>query len=134
MTARSWTATCASSEGWTTPDGQHTIIQLLQFPDDYGASRFDDMLEGHRLASLKDPVDTGEKVEFPDLDGTPGHIAIDHYATVVSDAPKLLAPKEGRSATFTVGDVAVLVATTGPDHMPDLPTEQIVLLQAAMLR
>ena len=123
-----------AAEGWTTPDGQHTVVELLQFPDNYGASRFDETLATNGLAQVTDRVDTGEVVQFPDLDGTSGHIDIQHYSTVKSDAPKLIAPKEGRSATFTVGDVDVLVITTGPAHMPDAPTEQIVLLQAAMLR
>ena len=123
-----------AAEGWTTPDGQHTVVELLQFPDNYGASQFDDRLASDGLAKLTDLDDTSEMVQFPDLDGTPGHIDINHYKTVKSDAPKLIAPKEGRSASFTVGDVDVLIITTGPDHMPDVPTEQIVLLQAAMLR
>jgi hypothetical protein len=115
--------------GWRAPDGQHTVVELLQFPDHQAAYSVESMLDSATpakagraesvvptvtLASFGDETVTVAVHKFDQVDGLPGQIE--------------------RRVVFQSGDVAAIVTTTAPGKVPDTPTEQVVMLQAQMLR
>jgi hypothetical protein len=115
--------------GWRAPDGQHTVVELLQFPDHQAAYSVESMLDSATpakagraesvvptvtLASFGDETVTVAVHKFDQVDGLPGQIE--------------------RRVVFQSGDVVAIVTTTAPGKVPDTPTEQVVMLQAQMLR
>ncbi|OLE20509.1 MAG: hypothetical protein AUG49_24885 [Catenulispora sp. 13_1_20CM_3_70_7] len=115
--------------GWTTPDGQHTVVELLQFPDHDAAFTSEDVLktwappkvgkreDGPPVVTVPAFGDLTQEVamrKFDEVDGLPGQVE--------------------RRAVFRDGDVVAIVTTTAPKLVGDLPTDQVLLLQAEMLR
>lgn len=115
--------------GWMTPDGQHTVVELFQFPDHQAAYALEESLATGlpRKAGKGEPVvpivtvptlgDATEDVamrKFDQVDGLPGQV--------------------GRRLVFRNGDVVAIVTTTAPKRVGDVPTDQVLLLQAEMLR
>ncbi|WP_194925356.1 hypothetical protein [Catenulispora pinisilvae] len=115
--------------GWTMPDGQHTVVELLQFPDHQAAYAVQDMVNDAALAktgreeyvvpvvtvsSFGDATFNVGVRTFDDVTGQPGH-------------------KE-RRVVFGAGDVVAVVTTTEPAAVPVVPTEQVAMLEAQMLR
>jgi len=115
--------------GWSAADGQHTVIELLQFPDDEAASDVEAMVDNASLAKASKPEGAVPKVtvrpfgdlaqsvtvhKFDQVDGLPGQVE--------------------RRVVFASGDVVAVVTTTAPAGVSDLTTEQVAMLQAEMLR
>jgi hypothetical protein len=114
---------------WTTPDGQHTVIELLQFPDHQAAYGVQDKLDSTTPSKVGKPrtvvplltvASFGDDTlklalrTFDQVDGQPG--------------------KAERRVVFVSGDVIAVVTTTAPAGVSDVPTTQVVSLEAQMLR
>ena len=115
--------------GWTAADGQHTVVELLQFPDHDAAYGVCDMIDSADSAKaggaeqgvsqvtvrgFDDETYNRPMHKFDQVNGLPGHLE--------------------RRVVFQTGDVVAIVTTTAPTGSPDTPTEQVVMLQAEMLR
>ena len=115
--------------GWTAPDGQHTVIELLQFPDHEAASDVESMLDNASLAKAGKPEGGVPQVTvrpFGDLTQT---VAVHEFDQVDG-----LQGQVERRVVFAGGDVVAIVTTTAPAGVSDLTTEQVAMLQAEMLR
>ena len=129
-----------AARGWTTPDGVHTMVWLLQFPDQSAASYAD--------TTLPAPMHTFSDVQAFDGPGpeamvwgvgstaaTPGKtVPIAVYKTVLKADGSSAGALTGRFAHVALGDTVEVVETQGPKSVPETPTDQIVMLQAELLR
>ena len=129
-----------AARGWTTHDGVHTTIFLVQFPDSHAARQGDVTLVALPPVGFDDveSVDGGPQLTVADLANAENvtlNVGVDRYRKVLK--PKSTDPdagKTGRIAHFTLGDTLVVIETVSPKAVTDVPTVQIVDLQATMLR
>lgn len=115
--------------GWSAADGQHTVIELLQFPDREAAFGVVDALDGASLAkagAAESVVPVVTVRPFGDITRT---VAVHKFDQVTN-----LPGQVERRVVFASGDVIAIVTTTAPAKVTDLPTEQVAMLQAEMLR
>jgi hypothetical protein len=129
-----------AARGWTTPDGVHTTIFLVQFPDSQAAGQGDVTLVALAPVGFDDvgSADGAPQSNVANLDNADNavlSVSVDRYRKVLK--PKSTdtdAGKTGRVAHFALGDTVVVIETVSPKAVTDVPTVQIVDLQAAMLR
>jgi hypothetical protein len=117
-----------AQRGWTTPDGRHTVVELAQFPDHQAAFGVRD-LSGGAPRKVGRGVDVLPPMDIPTLGETTYQTNIVEYDTV-DGAPG----QTERRVVFQTGDVIAIVTTTAPRKWSDVATEQVVLLEAEMLR
>lgn len=116
--------------GWTAPDGQHTLVELLQFPDADAAYSVYNVLGTADLAKVgKAETATPPEVAIRGFDAETSNVAMHKFDQVTG-----LPGQVERRVVFQLGDVVAVVTTTAPNGAPDTPTEQVVMLQAEMLR
>jgi hypothetical protein len=125
-----------AARAWTTPDGQHTTIMVLQFPDETAAADY----------MVADPG--GSPFGFDGDDGAPGTVAVRDIANdqrpvdlhrYGSLTPPAVADSQqnagfvGRIGMWEAGDTVVVVTTAAPKGVTDVPTIQVIQLQAELL-
>ena len=115
--------------GWSTPDGQHTVVELLQFPDHQAAYDVENDLAGATPAKADHAELVVPQVTIRGFGDETYNLAV-HRFDQVTGLPGHLE----RRVVFQTGDVVAVVTTTAPAKVPDTPTEQVVMLQAEMLR
>ncbi|MFL6117899.1 MAG: hypothetical protein ACJ786_42075 [Catenulispora sp.] len=115
--------------GWTMADGQHTVVELFQFPDHQAAYALEDSL----TTGLPQRVGAGEAVVPIVTVPTLGDATEDAAMRKFDKVDGLPGQKERRTV-FRAGDVVAIVTTTAPKGVGDAPTAQVLLLQAEMLR
>ena len=115
--------------GWTAADGQHTVIELLQFPDHDAAYNVDNLLDTATLTKAANAENVVPEVTIRGFEDETYNLAV-HKLDQVTGLPGHIE----RRVVFQSGDVVAIVTTTAPTGTPDTPTEQVVMLQAEMLR
>ncbi|MEY9934296.1 hypothetical protein ABH926_008961 [Catenulispora sp. GP43] len=115
--------------GWVAVDGQHTVVELVQFPDHEAAFSVASLLDGASLAKASGPESVVPLLTLPSF-GVATSTAALHKFDQVSGLPGQVE----RRVVFQSGDVVAVVTSTAPRKVPDTPTEQVALLEAAMLR
>lgn len=115
--------------GWTAADGQHTIIELLQLPDHDAAYGVHNLLDSASLSKAGSPENVAPEVTVRGFEDETYDLAV-HKLDQVNGLPGHVE----RRVVFQSGDVVAIVTTTAPTGVPDTPTEQVVMLQAEMLR
>jgi hypothetical protein len=115
--------------GWTAADGQHTVIELLQFPDHDAAYDVDNLLDTANVAKAGSPENVVPQVTIRGFEDETYNLPV-HKLDQVNGLPGHME----RRVVFQSGDVVAIVTTTAPTGTPDTPTEQVVMLQAEMLR
>jgi hypothetical protein len=115
--------------GWSTPDGQHTVVELLQFPDHQAAFAVQGMLDSTTPKKAGQQRNVVPQLTVPSFGDATFNVALRTF-----DAVDGLPGKEERRVVFGSGDVIAIVTATAPGTVPDVPTEQVVLLEAQMLR
>ncbi len=119
-----------AARGWTTPDGTHTRIYLLQFDT---AAVVDDLF-GEDIApygspgyELRDAPDSRSDEAFPDAARIP-----DITASVYVES-KPYGKEQARHAYLGVGDVIALVVQSRKGTANPVPFQQTVTLQSQLL-
>lgn len=115
--------------GWTAADGQHTVIELLQFPDHEAAYNVDNLLDTATLTKAANAENVVPQVTIRGFADETYNLAV-HKLDQVTGLPGHME----RRVVFQSGDVVAIITTTAPTGTPDTPTEQVVMLQAEMLR
>jgi len=115
--------------GWTAADGQHTVIELLQFPDHDAAYNVDNLLDTATLTKAANAENVVPEVTIRGFEDETYNLAV-HKLDQVTGLPGHIE----RRVVFQSGDVVAIVTSTAPTGTPDTPTEQVVMLQAEMLR
>lgn len=115
--------------GWRTLDGQHTVVELLQFPDRQSAYAMQGMLDTASQAHAGKARDVVPQLTVTSL----GDYTFKTALRTFDEVDGMPGQRE-RRVVFESGDVVAIITTTAPAAVPDVPTEQVVLLQAQMLR
>ena len=130
-----------AATGWTTPDGAHTTIWLLQFPDALAAAKVDGGLVaevpenfGPESVSDAESEDLVDVFGVADKDTPTTSVTVDHFSSVLKPGGGTEAGQTGRLAHFSIGDTLAVIEMTAPAAVPDVPMNQIVTLQAELLR
>ncbi|MEU2425218.1 hypothetical protein ABZ619_30080 [Streptomyces sp. NPDC007851] len=119
-----------AARGWTTPDGTHTRVYLLQFDT---ASIAEHMLstEFTGYETPKYPVRGGDAYER-DL-GFPVAAHLDRVHTAPIRESKPYGAEEVREAYLAAGDTLALVVQSRKGSAPAVPFQQTVTLQGELL-
>lgn len=119
-----------AARGWTTPDGTHTRIYLLQFDT---AAVVDDLF-GRVLApygspgyALREAPDSVTDEHFPDA------ARIQDITASVYVESKPYGKEQVRHAYISAGDVIALVVQSRKAPAPPVPFQQTVTLQSQLL-
>jgi hypothetical protein len=115
--------------GWSAADGQHTVIELLQFPDREAAFGVASLLDGASPAKAGGAESVVPQVAVRPFGDITRTVAVHKF-----DQVNGLPGQVERRVVVASGDVVAIVTTTAPAGVPDLPTEQVAMLQAEMLR
>jgi hypothetical protein len=119
-----------AARGWTTPDGTHTRIYLLQFNSGAVARRFHENVLSAVL-SPKAPL-----VDAPDSEldeNWPVEDAGGNTVYRVYDEKKPRGERHARHAYLLAGDVIALVVQSRPDTAVKVPFHQTIALQGQLL-
>ncbi|OMI87812.1 hypothetical protein BSZ07_20370 [Streptomyces sp. M1013] len=119
-----------AARGWTTSDGTHTRIYLLQFDT---AAVVDELRNSH-LASYSEPayVVRGTDLSFPDEE-FPAKALSDDLDHSVYLEPEPYGAEQVRQAYLGAGDVLAVVLQTRKDGAAAVPFHQTVALQGRLL-
>ncbi|MEY9907138.1 hypothetical protein ABIA35_003363 [Catenulispora sp. MAP12-49] len=115
--------------GWTAPDGQHTVVELVQFPDHEAAFSVARLLDNAALAKASRPESVVPELTVPGFGDDTSAAVIRRFDQVVG-----LPGQVERRVVFQSGDVVAIVTSTAPAKVSDTPTVQVALLEAGMLR
>ncbi|MFD0637992.1 hypothetical protein ACFQ9X_47010 [Catenulispora yoronensis] len=115
--------------GWTAADGQHTVVELLQFPDHQAAYAVEKELAMGAPRKFGKAEDVVPTFTVPVLGDTTEEIAVRRFDTVDG-----LPGQMGRRAVFRNGDLLVVVTATAPVKVTDVAIDQVLTLQAEMLQ
>ncbi|MEY9891822.1 hypothetical protein ABIA31_005494 [Catenulispora sp. MAP5-51] len=115
--------------GWTAPDGQHTVVELVQFPDHEAAFSVAKLLDNAALAKASRPESVVPELTVPGFGDDTSAAVIRRFDQVVG-----LPGQVERRVVFQSGDVVAIVTSTAPAKVSDTPTVQVALLEAGMLR
>ncbi|WP_404828456.1 hypothetical protein [Streptomyces canus] len=118
-----------AARGWTTPDGTHTRVYLLQFDT---AAVVDELTgqiapyggPGYQLRGAVDSVSD---------DGFPAKARIEDVTQVVYTESKPYGTEQTRHAYLAVGDVFALVVQSRKGAANPVPFQQTVTLQSQLL-
>ncbi|MFC9846047.1 hypothetical protein ACFWFF_10330 [Streptomyces sp. NPDC060223] len=119
-----------AARGWTTPDGTHTRIYLLQF----GTAAVADELVTSELISYNSPVHTArgaEAVEAYTGFAAEAQVAdVSRYSFVET---KPYGPEQVRQAYLSAADTVAVVLQSRKGTAEALPFQQTVILQSQLL-
>ncbi|NUR58981.1 MAG: hypothetical protein HOV87_09945 [Catenulispora sp.] len=117
--------------GWIAPDGQHTVVELLQFPDHQAAYALEtDLVAGPPQAFGKPEKSTATTtLTVPNLGDTTEDVTVQTFDSVEGHAGQV-----ARRAVFRTGDVVAIVTATGPEKVGTVALDQEIMLQAELLR
>ncbi|MEV7346046.1 hypothetical protein [Streptomyces sp. NPDC093544] len=119
-----------AAHGWTTPDGTHTRIYLLQF----GTAAVADDLVSSELISYNSPVHTARGAEASETYtgfAEDAQVAdVTRYSYVES---KPYGPEQVRQAYLSAADTVAVVLQSRKGTAEALPFEQTVILQSQLL-
>jgi hypothetical protein len=115
--------------GWIAPDGQHTVVELVQFPDHEAAFSVAKLLDNASLAKASRPESVVPELTVPGFGDDTSAVVIRRFDQVVG-----LPGQVERRVVFQSGDVVAIVTSTAPAKVSDTPTVQVALLEAGMLR
>ncbi|MFF3965042.1 hypothetical protein ACFYZI_26175 [Streptomyces griseorubiginosus] len=118
-----------AARGWTTPDGTHTRVYLLQFDT---AAVVDELIgqiapyggPGYQLRGAADSVSD---------DGFPAKAQIEDVTRVVYTESKPYGKEQTRQAYLAAGDVLALVVQDRKGSAHPVPFQQTVTLQSQLL-
>lgn len=118
-----------AARGWTTPDGTHTRIYLLQFNTAAMVDIFDEDLFGYESPTyaLRGAAEVEHDDEFP--------VAATHRDVKrrAYDEAKPYGGEQTRQAYLTAGDVLGLVVQSRKGKAAAVPFQQTVVLQSQLL-
>ncbi|WP_405862256.1 hypothetical protein OG407_28240 [Streptomyces sp. NBC_01515] len=119
-----------AARGWTTPDGTHTRIYLLQFDT---ATVADGMVGGNLggYAAPTYPVHGADSYE-PD-DDFPDAAKITDVSLVPYTEAKPYGPEQIRLAFLTAGDTVAMIVQSRKGEANGIPFQQTVTLQSQLL-
>ncbi|MFE9342640.1 hypothetical protein ACF1HU_34665 [Streptomyces olivaceus] len=119
-----------AARGWTTEDGTHTRIYLLQFDT---AAVVDELRDRH-LASYSNPAYAARGTEdtVPDED-FPTAAQIDELVYSVYVEPEPYGAEQVRQAYLGAGDVLAVVLQSREGGAKEVPFQQTVALQGRLL-
>ncbi|MFJ3337245.1 hypothetical protein [Streptomyces sp. NPDC086766] len=119
-----------AARGWTTPDGTHTRVYLLQF----GTAALVDDLYGNRLAPYSAPSyqvrgaqTTAHDEAFPDA------AAVDGVNRTAYVEPRPYGAEQVRQAYLSAGDTIAVITQSRKGGAPAVPFQQTVTLQSELL-
>lgn len=119
-----------AARGWTTEDGTHTRIYLLQFD----TAAVADELRNRHLVSYSQPAYAvrGTDETVPD-DDFPRHAEIDDLVYSVYTEPEPYGAEQVRQAYLGAGDVLAVVLQSRRGGTEPVPFQQTVVLQSQLL-
>lgn len=119
-----------AARGWTTPDGTHTRIYLLQF----GTAAAADELVSSELMSFNSPVYTARGTELVGADTGFAEVAqvpgVTRYAYAET---KPYGPEQVRQAYLSAADTIAVVLQSRKGTAKAVPFQQTVVLQSQLL-
>ncbi|MFK0151102.1 hypothetical protein ACIQVK_03340 [Streptomyces sp. NPDC090493] len=119
-----------TARGWTTPDGTHTRIYLLQFDT---AAVAEAILNG-KLMSQAAPTYALRDGDQYELDGKfPDPARIEHVLLAPYTELKPYGARQARQAYLASGDTVGVIIQSRKGGMPAVPFEQTVTLQSELL-
>ncbi|MFF7471141.1 hypothetical protein [Streptomyces sp. NPDC008092] len=119
-----------TARGWTTPDGTHTRIYLLQFDT---AAVAEGILNG-KLMSQAAPAYALRDGDQYELDGKfPDPARIEHVLLAPYTELKPYGARQARQAYLAAGDTVGVIIQSRKGGMPAVPFEQTVTLQSELL-
>ncbi|MFD3929879.1 hypothetical protein [Streptomyces sp. NPDC058614] len=119
-----------AARGWTTPDGTHTRIYLLQF----GTAAVADELVSHEFMSYNSPVYAARGTELVGAD--PGFAEVAQVPDVTRYAyaeTKPYGPEQVRQAYLSAADTIAVVLQSRKGTAKAVPFQQTVVLQSQLL-
>ncbi|MFF7554789.1 hypothetical protein ACFZA9_18105 [Streptomyces olivaceus] len=119
-----------AARGWTTPDGTHTRIYLLQF----GTAAVVDELHTAQLAPYDGPAFAARGTDTMDPDGDfPEAAGSDDVLSSVYVEPEPYGAEQVRQAYIGAGDVLAVVLQSREGGAKPVPFQQTVALQGRLL-
>lgn len=120
-----------AARGWTTDDGTHTRVYLLQFD----TAAVVDELRGRHLTSYSGPgyAVRGAEETVPD-DGFPREAQVDDLSYSLYTEPEPYGTEHVRQAYLGAGDVLAVVLQSRKGEAEAVPFQQAVALQSLLLR
>ncbi|WUC55284.1 hypothetical protein OG266_23835 [Streptomyces sp. NBC_00554] len=119
-----------AARGWTTPDGTHTRIYLLQF----GTAAVADELVSNELMSFNSPVYAARGTELVSADAGLAEVAqvpdVTRYAYAET---KPYGPEQVRQAYLSAADTIAVVLQSRKGTAKAVPFQQTVVLQSQLL-
>lgn len=119
-----------AARGWTTPDGTHTRIYLLQF----GTAAVADELVSNELMSFNSPVYAARGTELVSADAGLAEVAqvpdVTRYAYAET---KPYGPEQVRQAYLSAADTIAVVLQSRKGSAKAIPFQQTVVLQSQLL-
>jgi hypothetical protein len=115
-----------AARAWTTKDGTHAAIYLLQYSTQAYATR--SQLDLSRIGIFQDAPDVSYDPGFGDSGNLP-----DGVDSFVFDERKPRGRDHVRYAHLVAGDTIAVIVLSHRGSMPAVPTHQTVLLQAQLL-
>ncbi|MGY4977748.1 hypothetical protein ACWCYL_11375 [Streptomyces sp. 900105755] len=119
-----------AARGWTTPDGTHTRIYLLQFDT---AAVAEAILNGKLMSQAAPAYALRDGDQF-ELDGKfPDPARIEHVLLAPYTELKPYGARQARQAYLASGDTVGVIIQSRKGVMPAVPFEQTVTLQSELL-
>ncbi|MFF3312675.1 hypothetical protein [Streptomyces sp. NPDC002952] len=120
-----------AARGWTTPDGTHTRIYLLQFGT---AAVEENVYRGDGLTAFRAPkYAVRGATESGTDDAYPPAARVEDVRRTVYTETKPYGPEQVRQAYLSAGDTMALIVQSRKGHAEAVPFQQTVTLQSQLL-